>query len=455
MEIIKECELLENSSVKLKITVPKEEVNKEYQVMLDDYANKIAIPGFRKGKVPKEILIRKFGDGIKSEAAQKLINDSLQEALESVQYKPLNYALPELKEASQLELNNPLSYEITYDTFPEIKIGEYKKDITVEEPKVTIEDEDVDRELGYLQQQNAMVVEKLSGAVEKDNTVSVDYVELDSAGEPVANTKREGFTFTVGTGYNLYKIDDEVIGLKKDEEKVIEKEYPADFAYKDLANRKVSLKVKITSIKEKKLPEINDELAQDINEKYKTLKDLKEDLKQRLTEAADERVKAYKKNEIMKAISSRSVVPIPKSMLEYNLLYKLQSFKQRYGMNDQMLSMMLEKQEKSLDSLLEEWKPDVIEDIKTNLILEKIGQNEQTQVSDEELDQEVAKIAEAQKKSVEEMKIELSKQQNNISSLNILRENLKIEKIYSMLLATAQIKKGKKLKYLELIEGKF
>ena len=130
------------------------------------------------------------------------------------------------------------------------------------------------------------MVDKKDAAVEKGNVVAVTYAEVDDAGEEKAGTRREGFSFEVGTGFNLYGLDEDVVGLPVGAEKTVDKSYPEDYQYQELAGKTVKVKLKVESIREKNLPAIDDELAQDINEKFETLEDLKADIRSRLDEAA-------------------------------------------------------------------------------------------------------------------------------------------------------------------------
>ena len=125
-----------------------------------------------------------------------------------------------------------------------------------------MEEEDINRELETVQRQNALIIDKKDGIVDKGNTITVNFVELDDSGAEKEQTKREGFTFEVGTGYNLYRIDEDVVGMSKDETKTIEKEYPEDYEYSELAGKSVTVHVEVTAVKESMLPEIDDELAQ-------------------------------------------------------------------------------------------------------------------------------------------------------------------------------------------------
>ena len=281
MNATKEVELLENSQVKLKVHVPTADVKQEYDSIVKEYCEKAHLKGFRRGKVPAEVIIRKLGPSLIDQTRSEVLEKSLSEVFESVEHKPIPYATPEIKSEEALELGKDFSFEVIYDTWPAIELGPYLG-IEIDQPEWEITDEDLGRELKGIQEQNALFTDKDQGTVETGNIVNIDYVELDEAGAEQPGTKREAFVFEVGTGYNVYKVDDEVLAMKKGETKVVTKTFPEDFETKALAGKTVMLRVTLNSVKEKKLPEINDELAQDISEKFKTLDDLKADIRKKL-----------------------------------------------------------------------------------------------------------------------------------------------------------------------------
>lgn len=450
MAVDTKLELKENSKVSLKITVPEAEVKKAYDDLINDYCKKVQIKGFRKGKVPASVLIRKFGDALKDEAAQKVIEQSLDQALESVEKKPLPYAQPELDGEIDFDETKDFSFGILYDTYPDIELGEYKG-IEMEAPSTKIIKEDIDRELKTLQEQNSFVVNKSSAEVGKDDIVTIDYAELDDKDQIIEGTNREGFTFTVGTGYNIYKLDDDILGMKLDEEKIIDKEFPEDFEYKEYAGQKKRIKVKITAVKEKKLPELDDELAQDISDKYETLADLKKDIEKRLQESADAKIKDMKISSGLDKISEASKIEIPESMMQRELSTRWQTILYRYQMNEALLLQQLEKEGKSKDDLLEEMKPEVEKAIRSSLIMEKIAEVEKIEVASEEVDEELKKIAESQKKDFDEIK-DIYTKQGYIPSIEA---EVKHHKVFDLILENGKIKKGKSLKYLDLMQEKY
>jgi trigger factor len=443
-------ELKENSEVLLKITIPKEEVQNEYETLVKKYCKTIQIKGFRKGKVPPNVLKRKFGESLQAESSQNLIEKALEQAFEEAEHKPLPYAEPQLKEKSEFDLEKDLTIELTYDCYPDITLGEYK---TLELQKITpdISDKDLEAELKTIQEQNAIVQEKKDGVVEKESVVTIDYVEVDDDGNEIENTKREAFSFTVGSGYNLHKIDDDIIGMKKDEEKVLDKNYPEDFEYKELAGKSIHLKVKVQSVKEKILPELDDELAQDVSDDYETLKDLKNDLKEKLKKAADEKVRENLIAQLIEKVVTSSTIPLPKSMVESELKMKWYNFLNQYRADEKLVIEQLQKEGKTKDSVLDEWRPKVEEGIQSSLVVEKMVEEEKIEVTDEDMDKELERIAAMQNSTVDVIK--------NVYKQQRLMENIKMmlarQKLFDFLLEKVEIKKGKKVKYLDLMKENY
>ncbi|MBN2736852.1 MAG: trigger factor [Spirochaetales bacterium] len=450
MAVDTKLELKENSKVSLKITVPEAEVKKTYDDLINEYCKKVQVKGFRKGKVPASVLIRKFGDALKDEAAQKVIENNLEKVFETVDKKPLPYAQPELDGEIDFDITKDFSFGILYDTYPEIELGEYKG-LEVEVPSSKVGKEDLERELKALQEQNSVVVNKASALVAKDDIVTVDYLELDEKDEPIEGTKREGFTFTVGSGYNVFKLDDEITGMKLDEEKVIEKEFPADYEYKEHAGQKKRIKVKISAVKEKKLPELDDELAQDISDEYKTLADLKKDIESKLQLNIENKIKDITLTRSLEKIAEASKIDIPDSMLQRELSTRWQTILYRYQMNETLLLNQLEKEGKSKDMLMEEMKPEVIKAIKSSLVMEKIADLEKIEIKPEEIDEELKKIAENQKKDFDEIKDFYTKRGYTSS----IEADLRNQKVFDLLSEKGKTKKGKSVKYLDLMQEKY
>jgi trigger factor len=442
----KEVELLENSQVKLKITIPGDDVRKEYDELVKEYCQKAHLPGFRRGKVPPEVLIRKLGASLLDETRVHVLEHGIDEVLDSVEQKPLPYETPDVKADNPLELGKDYSFEIVYDTYPTVELGAYDG-LDVEEPAWEITEEDIGRELKEIQNQNAVFTDKEEGKLEKGDIANIDYVELEPGGTEKPNTKREAFVFEVGTGYNVYKIDEEIEGMKKGETKIITKAYPEDYETKALAGKSVSLRVTLNSIKEKKLPEINDELAQDISDKFKTLADLKADITNKLSEAVKASLRSQTLNTVLDKVVDGSKIPLPKSLVEYQLSLMWRDYLAQLRIDEKTLLSLLERQGKSVEDIRKDWLPSAEKRAKLQLVIGEIGKKENIQIEEGELDAEITRMAESRKVEADALKEDLSK--NNL--MDYMKSNLKMDKLYDFILSKTKVKKGKKAKVLDIL----
>jgi trigger factor len=443
----KKIENLEKSAVRLTVTLEKDAVRKEYDDVVGQYTKTAQIKGFRKGKVPRDILERKFGDSLKIEALQNLLENAMKTVLEDIDQKPLPYSQPVLEDSPELELDQDFTFSVKYDVYPSITLGEYTG-LELEEPEVEITQEDLDRELATLQEQNAMVIEKTEGTVEEKDIVTIDYWEIDEDGNPIESTRREDFVFTVGSGYNIYKLDEDIIGMGWDEEKTVEKTFPDDHELPEYAGTTKKIGVRIKTIKENKLPELDDDLAQDINEKYKTLEDLKKDIQTKLTEAAESRVREIKINSLLDQITGATRMELPDSMIEAELELFWRDFVGQFRMPEERVMQLLQAQGKNRDELYTQWRPNAETRLQKRLVVHKILEQENIEVSDEELDADIASRAEGSNMSVEDMKSYV--ESNGLREY--LRNELAEKKVFDLLLDKSEVRKGAKTKFLDLMQ---
>ena len=443
----KNVEHLDNSAVKLTITVDQESLAGEYQSLLKEYAKSAQIKGFRKGHVPPDVLERKFGESIKFEASQKILEESLRSVFDEIDEKPLPYSQPSLDGELDIDINKDLTYSVVYDVYPVVELGEYKG-LEIEVPQVKVTKEDEQHELENLQEQNAIVIDKEEGAVEAGNIVTVDYCELDEAGNEVEDTKREDFVFTQGSGYNVYKIDEDVLGMAAGEEKVVDKEYPEDFEDSNLAGQKKKLKIVVKAIKERQLPEIDDDLAQDISENYETLDDLKKDIRERLERQVDTRLRSVKTNALVEQVVESSTIPVPESMVQAELENSWQNFVQQFrGASEEQILQLLQAQGRTREDLMAEWRDGAVQRIKGRLAIQKMLENEGVEVTDEEVDAELETQAQQGGATKEQLK-QYYEQQN---MMDYLHREVRERKLIDKILEETKVKKGEKTTVLDLL----
>jgi trigger factor len=446
----KDVQKLEHASVKLTITVDGAEAQKKYDELLKKYAKTAHIKGFRKGKVPPKILEQKYGEGIKEESTIEILDEGLKEALEDVEQKPLPYAQPRLddEESLNLTLGEDFTFSVIYDVYPDIEVDEYKG-LEIEVPDVKVLKKDEKRELENIQEQNSMVAEKQDGAVEKDDIVTIDYVELDEEGNEKPDTSRSDFVFTVGTGYNIFKIDDDIIGMQKDEERVIEKEFPEDFEHEEYAGKKIRLKVKVKTVKQKDVPALDDELAQDVSDKYESLYDLKKDVRAQLEETLNQKLRETKIEKLFDQIIENSKIDPPESMIQAELDNSWQRFIQQSRIGEDQVLQILQMQGKTKEDMMAEWRPNAERSLKFQLLVEKIRETEGIEATDEEAYEELKQQAELAGQDYEEVK----QQYEQKKLMDYVKTDVQNRKLFDFLLEQSKLKKGKKMDYLDFVQN--
>ena len=451
MNITKEIEKLEHSAAKLTVTVAKEDVAKHYSDTLNKYVKQVQLPGFRKGHVPANVLERKYGDSIKQEAAADLIDSTLNEIFADDAEKanrPLPYAQPALEKMPELDVNADFTYTVTYDVFPQVSVKDFSG-ITVKEPQVEVGDKELEEELKGIQERNAVVIDKKDDeAVEKDNIVTINYSENDESGKEVEGSKREGFVFTVGSGENIYEVDDDIIGMKKGETKQLTKTYAADNKNADLAGKTKNINVTVTQIKVRNLPALDDELAQDVNEKFNTLADLKADIKKSLETAKERKVNDIKTNDLLSQLVEKNPFEIPASMLQAELDGRWGMMAQQFQTTPQDLERMVAASGQTKEEMLKNWTGDAEKMLKSRIIVDSLLRERNISVTPEEIEAEYAKIAENNGISVEEVK----KHYADARSKEYLIDEAKEQKLYKELFAEVKVTKGDKVAFADLFK---
>ena len=450
MTITKEITKLEKSSVKLSVSIAKDDVHYEYNVLLNDYTKIVQIPGFRKGKVPKEVMIRKFGDALKEEALGKIIDKSIGEIFDDENFpqesKPLPYSRPSVQDEPKLNLEEDLKFSVIYDVLPEIKIGKWEG-LEVEIPQISIEDEDLNKELEAIQERNSIVLDKDDDQnAEKGDVLTVNYCELDDSGEVIDESKRDDFTFTLGSSNNIYQFDDDINGMKKGETKEFSKTYPEDTG-DAMSGKTVKLRVELTALKIKKLPDLDDDLAQDVDEKFKTLDDLKGSIRERLNKDLDDRLRGIKTNKLLEAIMENTPVEIPESMIRLELDSRWRNLARRFNTDAEGLLKIMGNSEERAQTLMDEWRPDASKALHSRLIVETLMKDLNLEASEEEQEKELQRLADESGAGLEEV----TKFYEDERMKDYLIEGIKENKVLDILLEKNTLKPGKKEKYIDLI----
>jgi len=447
--VTKNIERLERSRARLAVTVGKDDVRASYEALLKDYAKNVRIDGFRKGKVPTTVLERKFGAQLKMDAMGRVMDEAVEKALEGETLVPLAYAQPSLEGEPSFDMDADFSFAVSYDVFPEVSVGAVDG-AEYELPQVSVTKADEDRDLEEIRDRNAIVMDKDDkAAAKKGDIATVNYSELDEAGQALPGSEREDFVFEIGSGHNLYEFDDDIVGMKKDEEKTFEKDFPADYKYSEMAGQHKRLRVKLSKLKEKRLPELDDDLAQDVSEKFQTLADLKADIKAKLEKRLEDRLKSLREKAIVEALLERSTVELPESMVAAELDMRLRNLMQRMGIeSEDRLASIVSMSGRSIEQLRDEWRPEAEKAIKTRLLLDKLVEEGKYEASDEDVAAEFAKMAAESSLSVDEVKAEYEKR----GMLDYLKDRIKEDRLLSDLEKKMKQKKGKKIAFVDLFK---
>jgi trigger factor len=449
--IHKEISRQEHSSVKLTLTVGKEEIRSQHDEILANYGKNLQLPGFRRGKVPREVLLRKLGEGLKAETIGTLIEKSVAEVFADESFPreslPLPYSSPQLQGEPTLDMDQDFSFTLVYDVFPELSPGPWKG-LEIEVPEVEISDEDLNRELEALRERNAVVIDREDGApAEKGNVVTVDYCELGEDGAPLPHTERQDFVFTLGLGYNVYKLDDDVAGMKKGETREIAKTYPEDEEDSSLAGKTIRLRVSLSALKERKLPDLDDDLAQDVDEKFNTLEDLKNNIRETLNRNLERRLRSMKIDGLLEKIMAASPVEIPESMIRIEQESRWRSMARVYNTTVDQLQKTICSGGRSLEDVQESWRPGLIKALHSRLIVETLIKQLNLEAGDGDLEKEIEELSAGDKERAEEFKKYYEQEQVKEQ----LREEIKERKFFDILLAENTVKPGKRGNYLDLM----
>ncbi len=451
MRMQKQITKLDKSRVELTVTVDKSELARSYQDLLQKYAKNAQIPGFRKGKVPVALMEKKYGEAIKGEVAGDIIEKSLDEIFTSANEheRPLPYSQPVMNEAPDFDIDRDLSYKVSYDVFPDVTL-ETVEGFKIEVPVVSVTEADIDQELQSIRERNAIVADKSdTDKASKDNIVTVNYCELDSDGAVIAGTERQDFVFTLGSGQNVFKFDDEITGMIKGETKDFTKKYPAKFEDSELAGQTKKLRVTLTALKERNLPDLDDELAQDVSEKYKNLADLTADIRKNMESALENKLREIKNTALLDKIVEKNSFELPESMVSAELESRWQMLAQRFRTDTAQLEKMILASGQSKEDMLSGWRPEAEKLLKSRVCVELLMKDRGIDVSDADVEAEFARIAEGAGISTEEVKNHYADPRKK----EYLIDDIKEQRLYAQLLEKCTVSKGPKTAFADLFKN--
>ena len=382
-------EKLEKNMAKLTITVPAAEFAEAMKASYIKQRGKISVPGFRKGKVPQAYLEKMYGPEIFYEdAANTCMESSYPGALDECELDVVSR--PEV-DVVQMEKGKDFIYSATVAVKPEVTLGEYKG-VEVEKTDSEVTDEDVKEELERVQKQNARNVPVEDRAAKLEDEVSIDFDGYID-GEAFEGGKGENYKLVLGSHSFIDTFEDQIVGKNIGDEFDVNVTFPEDYQAEDLAGKPAVFKCKLLGIKETELPELDDEFASEVSE-FDTLDEYKEDLKATLKVRKEQEAKNKKEGLVIDKIIENAQMEIPEPMVETTKEQMLNEFAQQISYQGLSIEQYFQFTGMSKDKFLETATPEAERRIKSRLVLEAVAKTEDIQVSDEELEEELKKMAE-------------------------------------------------------------
>ena len=394
-----QVEKLEKNMAKLTIEASAEDFEKAIQKVYLKARGRINIPGFRKGKAPRKLIEKMYGTGVFYEdAANDLIPTAYAEALKDCDLEIVSR--PEIN-VTQIESGKPFIFTAEVAVKPEVTLGEYKG-VEVEKSNVEVTDEDINKEVDKERENNSRTIDVDDRAVESGDIIKLDF-DGSVDGVPFAGGKAENYPLTNGSGSSIPGFEDQLIGTKIGEDKDVTVTFPEDYHEKSLAGKEAVFKCKVNAITVKELPDADDEFASEVSE-FETLAEYKEDIKKKLTEKKEKEARAKKEAQAVEKAVENATMEIPDAMIDTQVQSMMEDFARR--MQSQGLSLEQYFQFTGMDAkkMHDQMKPEALKRIQNSLVLEAVAKAENIEISDEKVDEEIAKMAEAYKMEVEKLK---------------------------------------------------
>ncbi len=372
---------LENNRVLLKMEADPKEVAEAFNQAYKKIVNKINVPGFRKGKVPRFMLEKQFGkEVLYQDAIEILVSQGYYEALNKHKLEPVDN--PKIDFEDEIEDGKAFTFQAEVEVLPEVILGEYKGVTAVkDDPQIT--DEDVDQEIKSLQERHAELVGSDKKAVENGDFAIVDFDGyLD--GKPFPGGAAQGYTVEIGAGGFIPGFEDGMIGMTPGEEKDINATFPEEYHQPDLAGKEVVFKVKLHEIKVKELPILDDEFAQSLG-RFETMEELKSDIEKQLQEYKEQEAKKAFEDAVVKKVVDNSNVELTDTLINRELEHSIHNLEHDFEERGLKLEEYLNSTNQTMEDLKEEFRPQVEEKVKTDLVLSTIVKIEGITVSEEEI----------------------------------------------------------------------
>ena len=416
------------NEAKLSFKIEAEKFDEAIKNVYKKSAKYFNVPGFRRGKAPFNIVERMYGDEIFYEDA---FNDLVPEIYENA-IKENNVAAvskPEI-DVKNMKKGEDLEFTAVVQTKPEVKLGKYKG-IELKKVEYNVSDEDIEHELSHMQEHNSRVITVEDRPVKSKDIAIIDF-EGFVDGVAFEGGKAESHELEIGSNTFIPGFEDQIIGMKVGEEKDINVKFPDEYFSKDLAGKDATFKVKLHEIKEKKLPKLDDEFAKDVSE-FDTLKELKEDIKNKKQKENDDKAKKEQEDLAVDEVAKNTNIDIPSGMIDTEVQNMISDMEQQLSYQGISLDQYLNILKKTRKEIEDGYKPQAEKNVKARLILEAIIKEEKIEATSEEVSSKIKEMAENYGRKEEE----LTKNEN---LKDYLTETIKTEKAVELIIKNAKIK---------------
>ena len=394
-----QVEKLEKNMAKLTIEVSAEDLDKAMQNAYQKAKGRISLPGFRKGKAPRKMIEQMYGKGIFLEdAANALIPEHYSKAVEECELEIVSQ--PEIA-VTQAEPGKTFIFTAEVAVKPEVTLGEYKG-VEVPKSETEVTDEDVEAELKKEQEKNSRTVTVEDRGAENGDITTIDF-EGFVDGEAFEGGKGTDYPLTLGSGSFIPGFEDQLVGSKAGDHVEVKVTFPEEYQAKELAGKEAVFQCDVKKVEAKELPELDDDFAQDASE-FDTLAEYKEDIKKNLTEKKEKEARAAKENAAVDKAIENAEMEIPDAMVATQTRQMLDDFARRMQSQGLTMEQYFQFTGMTAEKMQEEMKPQALKRIQTRLVLEKIAEVENIQPTQEEVDEEISKMAEAYKMEADKIK---------------------------------------------------
>ncbi|MCG7334720.1 trigger factor [Sporosarcina sp. ACRSM] len=418
----------EGNTGTLTVEVPAEEVTAGLDKAFKKVVKQVQAPGFRKGKMPRQLFEKMYGvESLYNDALDFILPEAYANAVDEAGIEPIDR--PEI-DIEQMEKGKTLIFKAVVTLKPEVKLGDYKGlEVTRQETEVT--DEEIEEQLKDRQKAFAEMVVKEDGAVENGDTVKLDF-EGFVDGEAFEGGKAEQYDLEIGSGSFIPGFEEQLVGLKQGEEKDVEVTFPEEYHAAELAGKPAVFKVKIHEIKAKEVPELDDELAKEIDEEVESLEALRVKLKEKTAEEKKSASETALRDDLVEAAARNAEVDIPEVMIDTEVDRMLGEFEQRLQMQGMNLELYFQFSGQDEAALRAQMKDDAQNRVRVSLVLEAIGKAENVEVSEEEINAELEKMSEQFGMDIEQIK-------QTLGGTAMLENDLRFTKTVELLVENAKI----------------